>query len=309
MRRVGDPAGASSAIRSFVVVLGSLLAIAPLHAATVTFTIDVPPRTETEVCQYLEVELGRPGDTLAGFRARLDGDSHHFHLYDATDVPPRTKELVVGSVAECVLGDVVALVSADGPRVSVRFPRGVRLPWHGRQALVANYHVENRSDRHRRMRARVRLKLAPARPGDRLARRWGVYLDGIRVPPNTSAVFERSTVLEAPLEVFTLTGHMHSRGVMLRGTRDGEPWYELPNGRHPRLARFIPPLLVPAGTTIGLSCEYDNGVRRAVRTCDGVPCDLISGTGVEDAMCVMAGYVLTPLGDTADAAAELDPAR
>jgi hypothetical protein len=286
-----------------------LLAVGTLQAATVHFAVDVPARTEVEVCQYMEVEVGRPGDTLAGFRARLDGDSHHFHLYDATGVPPRTTALVPGNVAECVTGDVVALVSADSPRVGVRFPPGVRLPWHGRQALVANYHVENRSDRPRRMRARVRLNLKRPRPGDRLARRWGLYLEGIHVPPGTSGVFDMVSVLDAPLEIFTLTGHMHSRGVMLRGTRDGEPWYELANWRHPRLARFVPPRLLPAGTKLGLSCEYDNGVRRPVRTCDGVPCDLVSGTGVDDAMCVLAGYVLTPIGDGTGAPAALDPGR
>jgi hypothetical protein len=287
-----------------------LLAVASAApAARLTFSVDVPARTEIEVCQYTVVEVGRPGDSLAGFRVRVDGDSHHFHLFDATGVPPRTQEIVTGGVSGCIDGDVPALVAADSPRLAVRFPRNVRLPWNVRQALVMNYHVENRSDRPRRMRARVRLALKRPRPSDRLARRWGLQVPVIHVPPFSVGLHGTSTVLAEPLEFFTLTGHMHARGVFLTATRDGEPWYELFDWRHPPMLRYYPPTPLPAGTTIGVRCSYDNGIRKPLRTCaDGTPCDLVAGSGVEDAMCTIAGYVLTPVSAGADTSAARDPA-
>jgi hypothetical protein len=282
-------------VRRFSVALLLLASARGSDAARLVFEVDVPARTEVEVCQYSVVEVGRPGDTLAGFRVKVEGDSHHFHLFDATGVAPRTQEMMPGGISGCVDGDVPALVAADSPRVSVRFPRGVRLPWNVRQALVMNYHVENRSDRPRRMRATVRLALKRPRSNDRLARRWGLQVPVIHVPPYSIGLSETSTVLAEPLDFFTITGHMHSRGVFLTATRDGEPWYELFDWRHPPLVRYFPPRRVPAGTTIGVACSYDNGIRKPLRLCEGdVPCDLVAGSGIEDAMCTIAGYVLSP---------------
>jgi len=62
-------------------------------------------------------------------------------------------------------------------------------------------------------------------------------------------------------------------------------------------------LPVPAGTAITLACDFDNGVTRPLRTCDGAPCDLVSGNGIDDAMCGVSGYVLDVVSGAADTSA------
>lgn len=277
-------------------LLGLLGRAEPAIAARFTFELAVPAHTERQVCQYVEIPLGRPGDAIAGFDVRLEGaESHHFHLFDATGIPPLTREMQDGSISACVAGEAPALVSADSRRVRVRLPRGVRLPWHAPQALVVNFHARNGLATEARARARVRLRLRRARPRDRIAWRWALSQLAIDIPPFSTATIRASATLAEALAFVTLSGHMHNRGLSLTAARDGRPWYVEEDWRHPSLRRFSPLLVVGAGTRIDLECVYDNGVTRPVRVCaDGTPCPLVAGGSVEGAMCVLSGYVVRP---------------
>jgi hypothetical protein len=281
-------------LRRGLVVAAIVLSARAAGAAPLRFELELPPHGEREVCQYLQVERGRPGMTLAGFRLRLEGHSHHFQLIDATGLVPLATGMRDGSVSACAAGpEYPALVWANGRRLDVRLPPGTRLPWHRPQALVLSFHAVNPSDRPVRARARVRLQLRRPRSRDRPVTVWSLNVSDIFLPPETRARVATETVLERPLTVLTLTGHMHRAGVRLAAEVDGRPWYAQDDWRHPSLRRFSPPLVLPAGTRIRLGCDYDNGVARPVRSCaDGGPCPLELGSGVDDAMCVLAGYVV-----------------
>jgi len=256
----------------------------------------VPPNTEREVCQYLQVRRGRPGWTIAGYRARIRGDSHHFYLLDASGLVPHTTALVDGPASACVDGtNLLPLVAALGPREALRLPDGIRLPWSTPQALVMNLHVVNGSDRPTTVRVSVRLDLRPTPRETRLATRWGVQVDQIDVLPFTTATVAARWTLPAPLALLTFGGHMHAQGTLLRAYRDGAQWYEQNDWEHPPQLRFLPPEVLPAGTELTVECTYDNGVQRPVKTCaDDVPCPLVAGRLASDAMCNIQGYAVAP---------------
>jgi hypothetical protein len=280
----------------------SLLAVALLFAtAAHAVVVDLPPvelapNSERQVCRWFELRLGRPGWTLAGFRVRIRGASHHFFLYDATDMRARTRALVDGPPAACADGPGgVPLVAAGAPRAALVLPDGVRLPWRAPQPVVMDLHAVNDRRRPVRVRIRISLQLRPTRPGTRIASRYGIAVEDAYVPPFSTGRMAARWTLPKPLILLSLAGHMHARGVELTLTRNGVPWYVQENWRHPPDDRYDPPEVLPAGTEIGLDCAYDNGVDRPVRRCaDGSPCPLVSGQLADDAMCNVQGYALDP---------------
>jgi len=281
--------------RGIVVLAIALLASAADAAMLRLPPVVVPPNSEREVCQYLSVRRGRPGWTLAGYRVRVSGESHHFYLLDATGLTPLATAMVDGQASVCVDGtNLLPLVAALAPRDALRLPDGIRLPWHTPQALVMNLHVVNGSDRPRTAHVSIRLDLRPTPPGARLASRWGLEVDRIDVAPFTTATVGARWVLPAPLALLTLGGHMHAQGTSLRAYRDGSPWYAQDDWRHPPEIRFLPPETLPAGTALTLACAYDNGVRLPVKRCDGAPCPLVDGRLASDAMCNIQGYAIAP---------------
>lgn len=52
-------------------------------------------------------------------------------------------------------------------------------------------------------------------------------------------------------------------------------------------------LVLLAGTRIGVTCDYDNGVTKQVRLCDDAPRQLRGGPLADDAMCLVSGCALT----------------
>jgi hypothetical protein len=280
----------------------SFLAVALLFAtAAHAVVVDLPPvelapHSERQVCRWFQLRLGRPGWTLAGFRVRIRGASHHFFLFDATDMRPRSGALVDGLPAACADGPTgVPLVAAGAPRAALVLPEGVRLPWQSPQALVMDLHAVNDRPRPVRVRIRVSLRLRPTPPGTRIASRYGFSVDDAHVPPFSTGRMAARWTLARPLVLLSLAGHMHGRGVELTLTRNGVPWYVQDDWRHPPDDRYDPPEVLPAGTELALECTYDNGVERPVRRCaDGAPCPLVFGQLADDAMCNVQGYALEP---------------
>src|SRR5262249_52979721 len=126
--------------------LAVLLAL-PASAAPVTIRLPpvvIPPNSEREVCQYVETDVGRPGDLLAGYQVRVRGQTHHFNLFAATGVVPYPREPRDGPPSACVpdLG-MPRLVATIGPAASLRLPDGIRLPWSTPQPLLMDLHAVN----------------------------------------------------------------------------------------------------------------------------------------------------------------------
>jgi hypothetical protein len=285
---MGSPAASLVAVLLFAAAASATVVRLP--------PVEVPPRSELQVCRYFEVRLGHPGWTLAGFRVRVRGTSHHFFLFDATDLRARSRVVEDGPPATCVDGTPgVPLVAAGAPRARLRLPDGVRLPWRSPQALVMDLHAVNPRARRARVRVRVDFRLRPTPPGTRVASRYGFSVRDAHFPPFSTGRMGSRWTLAAPLLLLTMGGHMHARGAALTLTRNGAPWYFQDDWRHPRDVRFDPPEILPAGTEIALDCLYDNGVERPVRLCpDGSPCPLVFGQLADDAMCNVQGYALAP---------------
>jgi hypothetical protein len=281
-----------------VLWLVALLAL-PASAATVTIRMPpvvIPPRTEREVCQYIDTAVGRPGDLLAGYQVRVRGQSHHFNLFDASGVVPYTREQRDGPPSACVpdLG-MPRLVATIGPVASLRLPEGIRLPWSTPQALLMDMHAVNPTSRPITVRTRVKLRLRRGEPGTRIATRWGVQTKEIEVAPFTTVTVGSSRTLLAPIELLTFGGHMHDRGVVLRAYRDDVLIYEQRDWRHPKELRYPTPEILPAGTRLRVECVYDNGVAVPVFRCDdGAPGPLVYGERAVDAMCNLQGYGVAP---------------
>lgn len=262
------------------------------EAGTFTYRMPVGPHEERNVCEAVPVRLGPPGAALRGYHLRLSAGSHHFDLYDATGVA--TLAGVHDGLA--CLTDVVAppgIVLGLLPDLRYRLPRGVWIPWHRPGTVLVNFHAVNPTDRPVTAIARVALRFGHPRPGDAVARFWHITADDMAafsVAPGTTGL-QTGTGRFPPLRLLNAVGHFHNRGLALNATLDGVPWYRAEDWEHPPFVQFWPPLSV-ADRAFTLTCAYDNGVTRPVRTCDGTPCPLTIGGSVEQAMCDLSGYAL-----------------
>jgi hypothetical protein len=99
--------------------------------------------------------------------------------------------------------------------------------------------------------------------------------------------------MDQPRALLTLAGHMHARALALTVTLDGVPIYQQTDWQHPQQRLYAPPWDV-TGHHLAVSCLYDNGVTRPVHACAGIPCALPWGLLADDAMCLAAGYAVTP---------------
>jgi hypothetical protein len=97
------------------------------------------------------------------------------------------------------------------------------------------------------------------------------------------------------LKFFTLSGHMHKRGLRFTTYRsDGTKLYDNYDWAHPLNVLYDPPLELAPGDWLDYECLHDNGVSRAVkRDTLGTPIPVQFGVTTDDEMCILPGSYYT----------------
>jgi len=98
-----------------------------------------------------------------------------------------------------------------------------------------------------------------------------------------------------PLKFFSLSGHMHKRGLRFTAYRsDGTKLYDNFDWAHPINILYDTPLELAPGDWIDYECLEDNGVTRAVkRDSLGNPIPVQFGVTTDDEMCILPGSYYT----------------
>lgn len=168
---------------------------------------------------------------------------------------------------------------------AVAFPDGVSLRVEKDEVVMTEFHVINAAAED--VASEVWLNASYPPPGAAATREAGSLLffhDDILVPPQGSETARMRCALSEPVEIAFLIPHMHARGRAFRA------WAESPAGTIPLVdageaiesAKFDPPLVLPASSTIRFECDFENAGATVVY--DGF-------SAIDDEMCMLfAGY-------------------
>lgn len=241
---------------------------------------------------------------LAGkWEFALNPGTHHFAVF-GWDKPgaPTTNVWRPGDVG-CISGaDFGQTISGSpqAPYFVATYPSGIarlRLLAAGRY-LGLNAHYRNYWEVPIQMRVYINIHPFQGTP-QHLADTIVDYEDmfSISVPVNTQKIqpgrWHNNT--GQPLYVYSVTGHMHQRGLRFTAKRsNGSVIYENFDFAHPIFREFVPPIVLNHGDWIDYECLHDNGVSRPVRRdAAGNPTTLVFGVTTEDEMCTLNGEFYT----------------
>jgi hypothetical protein len=254
------------------------------------------PGEEHEGCLWIPTP--NTNDFLAGkWEFALNPGTHHFAVFD-WDKPgaPITNVWRPGDIG-CISGaDFGQTISGSpqAPYFVATYPAGIaRLLPSGRY-LGLNAHYRNYWEVPIQMRVYINIHPFQGTP-QHLADTIVDFLDmfSISVPVNTQKIQPGRwhNFTGGPLYVYSVTGHMHQRGLRFTAKRsNGTIIYENFDFAHPIFREFVPPIVLNNGDWIDYECLHDNGVTKPVRR-DGAgnPTTLVFGTTTEDEMCTLNG--------------------
>jgi len=258
------------------------------------------PGEETEGCLWIPTP--NPSDFIAGkWEFALNPGTHHFSVFD-WDKPgaPVTNVWRAGDVG-CISGADFGQTIAGSPQAPYfvfTYPAGIGRRLAAGRYLGLNAHYRNYWEMPIQIKVYVNIHPFPGTP-QHLADTIVDYTDmfSISVPVNTQKIQPGRwhNLTGRPLQVYSLTGHMHQRGLRFTAKRsNGTVVYENFDFAHPIFREFAPPLVLNHGDWIDYECLHDNGVSRPVRR-DGAgnPTTLVFGLTTEDEMCTLNGEFYT----------------
>ena len=257
----------------------------------------IPAREEREICEYMELPNDQP-IYVTGFEMSMNPGSHHFILYkyDGT----QTDKFPQGPVDDpaCLNfgpGDggfgYRFVTGSQVDYYTVPFPPGVGMVLQPHQPVILNSHYINHWNAPATGEVWVNIHTADAAHIQYLAENiFDVNLFGINVPPGMIASTNQTWFAPDDLYLFSLTSHMHKRGIQfvvdkVGGADNGTEIYRSgsePNGWDDPLNKvYNPPLFMKKGEGLNYTCTHDNGAdaEHPVRMgCEGTSKDIFSTT-------------------------------
>jgi hypothetical protein len=259
------------------------------------------PGQEQEGCLWMRVPF-TTDFTVGKWEFALNPGTHHFSVfpYDVGGTPPQLNTWRAGDVG-CISGANFGNTLAGSPQApyfAFIYPQGIARVIPGGSYIGLNAHYRNYWQVPIQIKVWVNMYPFQGTP-DHLAETIIDYQDmfTINVPVNTQRLqpgrWHNPT--SEPVYVYTLTGHMHQRGLRFSARKsDGTLLYENFDFAHPIFRQFVPPLVLNPGDWIDYDCLHDNGVTRPVRRdAAGNPTTLTFGVTTEDEMCTLNGEFYT----------------
>jgi hypothetical protein len=258
------------------------------------------PGQEQEGCMWIPTPNG--SDFVAGkWEFALNPGTHHFAIFDWDKTGTPQTGVWRGGDIGCISGaDFGQSISGapQAPYFTATYPTGIgRLLPAGRY-LGLNAHYRNYWEVPIQIKVWINIYPYQGTP-QHLAETIVDYTDmfSISVPVGTQKIQPGRwhNLTGRPLHVYSVTGHMHQRGLRFTARRsNGTTIYENYDFAHPIFREFVPPLTLNHGDWIDYECLHDNGVTKPVRRDSaGNPTTLVFGTTTEDEMCTMNGEFYT----------------
>jgi hypothetical protein len=223
-----------------------------LPATFVADGFDIPPGGETFRCQNFENPYGRDVAVVSS-QAFMTVGSHHMFLF----LEPTS---AAGPLVECSglsFGTYVHLAQKSESRID--YPPGVgRIVPGGSGFQLMVHYLNSSSDPIHAVVAATLHATDPANVSIHASQIFANTL-GIDIPPHKKTSIHHSCAVPNDVSLFTAVSHMHSHGVhYVARSSDGQLLYETKDWAEPEPWTFTPPRLLKAGSTIDVTCDYDN---------------------------------------------------
>ena len=250
----------------------------------------VPPRTEREVCQAIELPDRRAFDsTTITFASPGTQEyfSHHFALFvddadDLTSLPQGPTEspgcVGFGQNFGAIIGGI------QSPRGSIHLPAGVGWTFQPNQVVLLDLHYVNASTSPVTVSGAVNLPRARRGTVVHHARGFQVGTTRIDVPPGEDGSATGTWIAPFPMNVVFLSthSHRHTRSVdvdLIRAGADAGQLLQTVDWEHPTQQTLNTPLHLAAGDGFRWTCDYHNDTAKT----------LTFGITSEDEMCFTIG--------------------
>ena len=225
---------------------------AGVPATFVADGFDIPPGGETFRCQDFDNPFGRDVAVISS-EAFMTVGSHHMFLFVTT-------ESKHGSLVECnglSFGPNVHASQQSQSRID--YPKGIGRFVSGGSGFQLMVHYLNSSTDV--IHAAVATTLHTTDPANVPILASGIFANtlSIDIPAHSKATVKHSCGIPKDVHLMGASSHMHSHGVhFVARTSDGQLLYETNQWAEPEPWNFDPPRLLRGGSTIDVSCDYDN---------------------------------------------------
>ncbi|HEX4341628.1 MAG TPA: hypothetical protein VH062_37215 [Polyangiaceae bacterium] len=229
-----------------------------MPATFVADGFDIPPGGETFQCQNFENPYGRDVAVLSSEAFMTVGSHHMFLFLESTNEK--------GPLVPCSglsFGTYVHLAQKSESRID--YPPGVGMIVHGSSGFQIMVHYLNSSSDP--IHAVVAATLHATEPANVAIHAGQIFANtlSVSIPPRSMTTVTHSCGIPKDVNLFTAASHMHSHGVhYIARDSDGQLLYETKDWAEPEPWTFTPPRLLKAGSTIDVSCDYDNETDQAL---------------------------------------------
>ena len=230
---------------------------------------DIVPGADVEYCQWVAGASDSAQDQLALVGAQSK-TGHHAILYATTNTSYAVGESHICTVDDMVPISFLGSIGGEGNSVGESLPDGLFLRLPAGQALMANTHWLNATDKVVDGQAAIDVKFVPADPSRMTADIFANNGDEFTIPAGGNTAYDNSCVLQDDLNFAMVGNHMHLQGtsvyseiVHMDGTKDmlvmDSPWVG-EQEFNPRYERYsvAAPYAAHKGDTFHTHCEWAN---------------------------------------------------
>lgn len=224
----------------------------PFTATIAVESFDIPPGAEVYRCQNFENPFGRPVAVVRSESFMTSG-SHHMFVFQSQGLKDGELETCGG----LEFGPNVH--RAQSSQATVVYPEGVGRYLGDDEGLRIQVHYLNTTLDTIHTAVAVTLHAMAPEEVTSLASQIFVNTIDINVPPHSSGRATNSCVIPHDVQLVDSVSHMHQHGVYF-SARDAERQllYETSEWAEPEPWVFESPRRLKGGTTIAITCDYEN---------------------------------------------------
>ncbi len=222
-----------------------------------TVTIETTPRhvdagEEAFFCQNIANPFGQDVDVVQSESFMSAGSHHLFVFYE-----PKNAD---GPLEDCSgLEFKSAVHAAQSPQHSITYPEGVGRFVSASDGLRVMAHYLNTTNDPIEAKISVVFHVVPAGSVEFQAAAVFFNNSDISVPALSTGEATKTCALPYEIQLIDAVSHMHQHATNFQAKTDtGTMLYEGTDWDSPEALRFDPPLVLPAGTQITFTCNYDN---------------------------------------------------
>jgi Copper type II ascorbate-dependent monooxygenase, C-terminal domain len=246
---------------------------------------DIGPGADQEWCQWVAPAATEDQDVIA-FTGKQSETGHHAVLYATTETSFKTGESHVCTTDDMLSISFVGAIGGEGTASST-LPSGLYFRLRKGQALMANTHWLNTTDKTVDGQAVLDVEFTPADPSHTIADNLANIGDTFSIPPSAPYTYDVTCPIQDDLNLAMIADHMHSMGtsaytevIHSDGTKemlvDDTSWTSDDQFK-PNLVYYSQamPYVLHAGDQMHTHCEWQNTTDQTVL----FPTEMCVGTG------------------------------